>query len=98
MGTRARLSDPALFATLITAERRIEVVRRGAQLTLRAIGRALTEAEAREVSERQLNEGEQLLNCIERDGTRGLSYSFTFVVWPKPTSHTGRILEELQAA
>ena len=64
------------FYTLITENRRVEILRRAARLTIRVIGNALTEPEARRVGIDHLDSGEQLLACIERDGTAALSYTF----------------------
>ena len=94
----AQTSRPTSFSTRITANRRVEVVRRGPRLQMRVTGKALTEAEARKVVQQCLSEGEQLLDCIARDGGRALSYRFTFIVWPRSGGHTGRILDQLRTA
>lgn len=70
----------------------IRVERRGARLTARSTGRALSESEARRYLERQIHPGERLLQCVERDGTAARSQCFTFVLWPKAETHTGRFL------
>ena len=74
------------------------VDRQGARLVVRALGRALTELGARTASLEHLAEGERILQCVERDGTRALSYTFTFVVWPKTQGHTARMLDDLRSA
>ena len=74
------------------------VERDGARLCVAATGRALTEAEARAVSAAGLTDGERLLACVERDGTATRSHHFTFVVWPRTATHSGRLLQELRHA
>ncbi len=98
MSRRDEQTSPTAFITTITRSRRVQIARSGARLTLKVTGRALTERQAREVLEAHLEPGENLLDCIERDGTPALSYSFTFVVWPKATSHTRGILDDLRTA
>ena len=99
--SHASLADPAVsrtgFSTLITENRRVEILRRTACLTIRVTGNALTEPEARRVGIDHLDSGEQLLACIERDGTAALSYTFTFVIWPRISCHTTRIVDQLRS-
>ena len=93
---------PAPDAAPMPAERadapEVRVERVGARLHVRSSGRALTEQEARTQSGRHLAEGERLLQCIDRSGTGPLCRRYTFVVWPKPVTHTGRLLRDLKAA
>lgn len=98
MSQRDEQISPTAYVTTITRSRRVQIARNGARLTLKVTGRALTERQAREVLEAHLEAGENLLDCIERDGTPALSYTFTFVVWPKPRSHTRGILDDLRTA
>lgn len=76
----------------------VRVERVGARLHVRSSGRALTEQEARTQSGGHLAEGERLLQCIDRSGAGPLCRRYTFVVWPKPVTHTGRLLRDLKAA
>ena len=91
-------SDPRSRLEQIAPEAAAVVNRQGARLVVRALGRALTELEARTASLEYLAEGERILQCVERDGTQALSYTFTFVVWPKTSSHTSRMLDDLRSA
>ena len=80
--------------TIVTAGRRIEISRRGARLSLLVSGRAHNENQARVIAMRHLDPGERLLDAVNDDAAA----SFTFVVWPRPISHTGRLLDEMRAA
>ena len=93
---------PAPGASPMVSERagapEVRIERVGARLHVRSLGRALTEQEARTHSSGHLAEGERLLRCIDRSGAGPVCHSYTFVVWPKPITHTGRLLQDLQAA
>ena len=80
--------------TIVTADRRIEISRHGARLSLRVSGRALNENQARVIAMRHLDPGERLLDAVNDDAAA----SFTFVVWPRPISHTARMLDGIRAA
>lgn len=93
---------PAPAASPMVSDRagapEVRVERVGARLQVRSWGGALTEQEARTHSGGHLAEGERLLQCIDRSGVGPLCRSYTFVVWPKPVTHTGRLLRDLKAA
>lgn len=83
------------FETSLTlGSGRIELRRRGARLGLTTHGASLREDQARIIAMRYLAPGEQLLDAVNDDP----SVSFTFVVWPRAVSHTGRLLDGMRAA
>ena len=80
---------------------RVEIVRDGARLVVRAVGSPLTERRARRLCVAALTEGERLLDCIESETCAqhpARATTFTFVVWPRTVSHTSSLLSRLRAA
>ncbi|PZC48450.1 MAG: hypothetical protein DK306_000898 [Chloroflexi bacterium] len=80
--------------TIDVGGRRVDLRRRGARLSLTVRGAPLHEDQARIIAMRHLSPGERLLDAVNDDPAA----SFTFVVWPRVVSHTGRLLDELRAA
>ena len=87
--------------------RRIEVVRDGLRLRIRALdcpfdeSRPLDEEAARKIATPFLNPGERLLDLLRDDlrVSHDLSdRTYTFLVWPRIASHTRAILDDSRSA
>ena len=65
----------------------------GTRIVVRSTGYELSEREARLHLQDQIRDGERLMHCVERDGPGPRSTRFTFLLWPKAQTHTGKLLQ-----
>jgi hypothetical protein len=86
--------EPTAFERIVTADRELEIRREGVRLSLFVRGKPLNEDQAQVIALAHLGLGERLLAAIDDSSDA----RFTFVVWPRPMSHLGRLLDELRAA
>ena len=89
-----RSHEPVSNEVIEAAGRRVELRRSGARLSLTVHGRPLNEDQARIIALPHIDPGERLLDAVHDDP----AVDFTFVVWPRPLSHTASMLEQLRAA